>query len=678
MIQNKTLRWITIIVFIPAFLIFMKIGTAGIKSLANYILTKSVVDQGGAASQSTNYKMIDVIGQSGGVGGSSSTNYKEAGGYFASVNVPQMPMLSVTPTTLDFGTTQTSLTFQITNTGSGTLNWSVAESPDKAWITSVVPAGGNGSGTVTVTVDRSLLAGASDSGTIAVTSNGGNANVAVLIQKVVSGTPIYPVAASSQTVGAEFWVDIIIGDNSNPVNDLFGISFDLNFTNTTYVDVVTPHSNNVISVDFIGNDILFFPNVDETAGKVSIGISRKAGQGGVNGLGTVARIKFVSNSGTPDATDVLFSLSNVSANDPNGAAIALTSGSQTVTLGGNLIVWPGDTNNDGTVNQMDILPLGLYWTSTGTARPGASNSWTGQPATPWSPEKATYADATGDGIVNQSDILPIGLNWKKTHVLLTSSGESDNPGESKKPNSSTLRINLTGDVGPNGVFWVEFIAEDVTNLFGISFEMVYSPTTYIDSVKAETSNWLGDDILYYPTIDMSEGKVSFGISKKAGQDAKSGSGVVSKLRMRMKDMELGETELLLQNVVANDHLGTPIAFEVVNYTITAIDIKKTEAAPSSFALFQNYPNPFNPETTIEYNLPNTAEVILTVYNVNGRQIQRLAHGQKEAGNHSAMWNALDESGNAVSSGVYFYQIEVIAKDKKSQSFFEVKKMILMK
>lgn len=670
-------RWIIAIVLFPLIFVFMTFGAAHIKSIANYFLTKDVIDQGGGASQTTNFKLVDAIGQPGGVGAATSTNYKESSGFFTGGGLT--PMLSVSPTTLDFGTAETNKTFQISNTGSGTLTWTVTESPDKPWITSVSPASGSGDTTVTVTVDRSLLVGNSDTGNLSVTSNGGNATVTVLIQAAPTGVPIYPSASTTQTIGAEFWVDIIVGDNVNPVSDLFGVSFDLNFTNTTYVDVVTPHSNNVVTGTFIGSDVVFVQTVDEAAGKVSIGISRKAGQGGVSGFGTVARIKFVSNAGTPEGTSILFSLSSVSANDPVGTTIALTPGTLTVTLSGGLIVWPGDTNNDGVVNQVDVLPIGLSWGLTGPPRPGASIAWIGQPATPWTPENATYTDANGDGTVDQADVLPIGLNWGKTHTLMSAPDDVATGEKLKKPNASTLQINLTGDTRPNGVCRVEFVAENVTNLFGISFEMVYSPTTYIDSIRVENGSWLGNDIIFYPNVDMSSGKVSFGISRKAGQGGISGTGVIATTtRMKMKDIPPVLTELTLQNVVANDHLGNPITFDAVNHTITAVEENIVEAIPQSFYLHQNYPNPFNPETTIEYSLPQPAEVILTIYDMKGHEVRQLVQERKSAGFHSVQWDARDNIGQITASGVYFYRIKVKAHDSILQYFVDVKKMILMK
>jgi len=70
-------------------------------------------------------------------------------------------------------------------------------------------------------------------------------------------------------------------------------------------------------------------------------------------------------------------------------------------------VYPGDTDNDGIVNEGDVLPLGLFWLETGPARSGPRPGFVIQPAQAWDPRKATYADADGNGIVDSADICPI-------------------------------------------------------------------------------------------------------------------------------------------------------------------------------------------------------------------------------------------------------------------------------
>ncbi len=81
-------------------------------------------------------------------------------------------------------------------------------------------------------------------------------------------------------------------------------------------------------------------------------------------------------------------------------------------------VWPGDTNNDGLVNERDVFPVATYWGETGTARNG-SIMWRPQVSTVWDLPEATYADANGDGRVNVNDVLPIGMNWSKSHPVLS-------------------------------------------------------------------------------------------------------------------------------------------------------------------------------------------------------------------------------------------------------------------
>ena len=93
--------------------------------------------------------------------------------------------------------------------------------------------------------------------------------------------------------------------------------------------------------------------------------------------------------------------------------------------------------------------------------------------------------------------------------------------------------------------------------------------------------------------------------------------------------------------------------------------------PGKFRLYQNYPNPFNPVTTIQYNLPVTGNVQLTVYDISGREITTLVNGQLEAGSHSVKWDGRIRNGEKVASGVYIYRL-------KMDNYLESKKLLLIK
>jgi hypothetical protein len=75
--------------------------------------------------------------------------------------------------------------------------------------------------------------------------------------------------------------------------------------------------------------------------------------------------------------------------------------------------------------------------------------------------------------------------------------------------------------------------------------------------------------------------------------------------------------------------------------------------PDKFQLSQNYSNPFNASTTIEFTLPEAAEVQLSIYNILGQKVAVIFAGIKQAGVHSVTWDAGD-----VPSGVYFARLEV--------------------
>ncbi|MFQ5648636.1 MAG: choice-of-anchor D domain-containing protein, partial [bacterium] len=80
--------------------------------------------------------------------------------------------------------------------------------------------------------------------------------------------------------------------------------------------------------------------------------------------------------------------------------------------------------------------------------------------------------------------------------------------------------------------------------------------------------------------------------------------------------------------------------------------------PEAFSLQPNYPNPFNAGTTIEYALPQTAKVILTIFNVRGQEVRKLIDKEQQAGFKKITWNGRNNLGTDVGSGVYFLRLTV--------------------
>lgn len=121
---------------------------------------------------------------------------------------------------------------------------------------------------------------------------------------------------------------------------------------------------------------------------------------------------------------------------------------------------------------------------------------------------------------------------------------------------------------------------------------------------------------------------------------------------------------------ASSEVGVAAAFDVITYTVNgggAIGIQQiSTTVPNDFSLSQNYPNPFNPVTNIEFSVPKSAFIKLTVYDISGREVETLVSQNMIAGTYKADWDA-----SKYSSGVYFYTIT-------SGSYHHTKKMILIK
>ncbi|MFC1483702.1 fibronectin type III domain-containing protein [Candidatus Neomarinimicrobiota bacterium] len=113
----------------------------------------------------------------------------------------------------------------------------------------------------------------------------------------------------------------------------------------------------------------------------------------------------------------------------------------------------------------------------------------------------------------------------------------------------------------------------------------------------------------------------------------------------------------------------PWPLTLINDRTTGID--ELSGLPEEYALHQNYPNPFNPSTTIRYDLPEAADVMLVIYDMLGREVVRLVRGRVEAGYQQIVWNGRTVSGREVPSGIYIARM-ITPKYHKSM------KMVLLK
>jgi uncharacterized protein len=93
--------------------------------------------------------------------------------------------------------------------------------------------------------------------------------------------------------------------------------------------------------------------------------------------------------------------------------------------------------------------------------------------------------------------------------------------------------------------------------------------------------------------------------------------------------------------------------------------------PNEFALHSNFPNPFNPSTSLQFDIPSSTNILINIFDINGRLISTLIDGAIEPGMHNITWDGRDQYGNTAAAGLYFCRM---VADNFSQS----QKLMLVK
>ncbi len=103
----------------------------------------------------------------------------------------------------------------------------------------------------------------------------------------------------------------------------------------------------------------------------------------------------------------------------------------------------------------------------------------------------------------------------------------------------------------------------------------------------------------------------------------------------------------------------------------SLDQQQNDVPVYVTALGQNYPNPFNPETIIPFSLKNDARVTIDIYNIRGQCVKSLTNERYAAGEHQIVWDARNDAGQPIASGIYFSRMRADGRES-------VRKMLLLK
>jgi len=302
------------------------------------------------------------------------------------------------------------------------------------------------------------------------------------------------------------------------------------------------------------------------------------------------------------------------AKDPSGL-----SASKTVTFTVKILL--GDVNKDGSVKSNDVILI--LQIAAGIKEP--------------SDYEKIAADVNEDGLVKSNDAI-------KLLRMLVGLGAPDvnKPASIQKPITLALS-ELHGTAGDTVILPLK--VDDSSNITGGDICIAYNNAVLQAIDVSSASNTL----MVSKITDSGIVRIAF-----AGSGKLNGNTLAN---IKFKVLSDGISPLRLKNAELYGFDGNPL-----NTIYIDKQFRSWAVAPELSALLQNYPNPFNPETWIPYQLHESGEVVIRIYNVTGELVRELRLGYKTAGiytnqDRSAYWDGRNESGEHVSSGVYFYNIQ---------------------
>ena len=145
------------------------------------------------------------------------------------------------------------------------------------------------------------------------------------------------------------------------------------------------------------------------------------------------------------------------------------------------------------------------------------------------------------------------------------------------------------------------------------------------------------------------------------------AGSITDVHISIPNVQSSYVNTTLELEAGYENLSIPVSFGLSLIT----DENDNNIIPLKNALHQNYPNPFNPVTNIPFDIVNTDQIRLSIYNIKGEMVRSLVNSNLGPGAYNVRWNGKTDSGVNMPAGMYFIEL-------KGSNFRETGKMIYLK
>ncbi len=613
----------------------------------------------------------------------------------SAIEVFLSPVMAIEPVAIKFGALLTKRTFSIINAGTVDLNWFAKNKNNEPWLKAIIPTDGvlapSDSQLVSVIIDREELTDSLYQGTIAVETDGGDQTITLAVETNYKPLRINCGGDEYVDVKNNLWFDDILalGGHMISCQDTIASTEDDVLYQTARFGM-TKYEFPVQDNGLYGFDLHFAEFQHQTAGArvFDVLIEEKSVLKDFDIFAEGGSLSAVIKSGKIQVNDNRLDISFVAkAGEPMIAGIEIYQRPL-------LVVAPTTLKFGSILTQRTFAIINAGSFDMNWSVKGLTNStWLKQ-----------IAPTIGVLAPSDTQLVTITIDRSELSDSLVFEGnlkvETDGGNQEIALQCETtdrpLRINCGGaefqDTNQNS--WLEDILfnggqlySSQDNIANTTDDMLYQ-TIRFGMSKYELS--VQNKGLYKITLHFAElqheaaGKRIFDVQiedsivlKDFDIYTESGrlSAVVKEAKVKVADNQL---EIVFISKTGEPCIAGIEVAETPELPTGLVQADDSRSIPDRCQLDQNYPNPFNLETRIAFQLPVAAQVTLEVYNLLGQKQQTLVNQEMTPGFHSIKWDGRDLNGNAVTTGIYVYKIQVTPKDGKMTSFQQVRKMLLLK